>query len=151
MSGKSSASQSQSEQYVKRSLIPEGDLASIAKNDCYLFVSGLHPMKLQKAWQSEVFGSYVQQHTSVASEPSVKQESAFTVPTPPEPKEEAHVASGGATTHVIEEEIDQSELFDLTDDGLEEEWAAMQEEETEERSIEDRLKEKEATDLRTLL
>jgi len=52
---------------------------------------------------------------------------------------------------VIEEEIDQSDLFDLTDDGLEEEWAAMQEEETEERSIEDRLKEKEATDLRTLL
>ncbi len=151
MSGKSSASQSQSEQYVKRSLIPEGDLASIAKNDCYLFVSGLHPMKLQKAWQSEVFGSYVQQHTAVASEPNVKQESAFTVPTPPEPKKESHIASEGATTHVIEEEIDQSELFDLTDDGLEEEWAAMQEEETEERSIEDRLKEKEATDLRTLL
>lgn len=108
-------------------------------------------MKLQKAWQSEVFGSYVQQHTSVASEPAVKQESAFTVPTPPEPKKESHIASGGATTHVIEEEIDQSELFDLTDDGLEEEWAALQEEETEERSIEDQLKEKEATDLRTLL
>ena len=61
MSGKSSASSSQSEQYVKRPLIPEGDLSNIPKDTSYLFVSGMFPMKLEKAWQSEVFGNYVAQ------------------------------------------------------------------------------------------
>lgn len=151
MSGKSSASRSQSEQYVKRSLIPEGDLASISRDDCYLFVSGLHPMKLQKAWQSEVFGTYVEQYQGKQPAPSPEtkslEEERFAV----EPEEVSDstppAASGG--TRIIEEEIDQSELFDLGFDEFEEEWPA--EEETPKPTIEDRLKEKEAEDLRTLL
>lgn len=151
MSGKSSASRSQSEQYVKRSLIPEGDLASISRNDCYLFVSGLHPMKLQKAWQSEVFGNYVEQFQGKQPAPSPEPKSLGAVQFAEEPEELPDLtppaASGG--TRIIEEEIDQSELFDLGFDEFEEEWPV--EEETPEPTIEDRLKEKEAEDLRTLL
>ncbi|ARJ93987.1 VirD4-like conjugal transfer protein, CD1115 family [Listeria monocytogenes] len=151
MSGKSSSSQSTSEQYVKRSLISEGDLASIAKNDCYLFVSGLYPLKLQKAWQAEVFGDYVERHT--ASEPvtnAVKKEAAFTQPPVPKATDTETNANGGRSVHIIEEEIDQSDLFDLTDEGLEEEWEEQQQK-RDDLSVEERLKEREATDLRTLL
>lgn len=151
MSGKSSSSQSTSEQYVKRSLISEGDLASIAKNDCYLFVSGLYPLKLQKAWQSEVFGDYVERHT--ASEPvlsAVKKEAAFIKPPVPQVMDTGTNVNGGRSVHIIEEEIDQSDLFDLTDEGLEEEWEEQQQKK-DSLSVEERLKEHEATDLRTLL
>jgi type IV secretion system protein VirD4 len=57
MSEKSTASSSLSEQYVKRPLITEGDLSNISKDTSYLFVSGMFPMKLEKVWQSEVFGN----------------------------------------------------------------------------------------------
>ena len=151
MSGKSSASRSQSEQYVKRSLIPEGDLASISRNDSYLFVSGLHPMKLQKAWQSEVFGNYVEQFQGKQPAPSPETKSLEEVQFAAEPEEgpEPTPPATFGGTRIIEEEIDQSELFDLGFDEFEEEWPT--EEETPEPTIEDRLKEKEAEDLRTLL
>ncbi|AQQ55619.1 hypothetical protein B0X71_20610 (plasmid) [Planococcus lenghuensis] len=156
MSGKSNASQSQSEQYVKRSLIPEGDLANIDRNDSYLFVSGLHPMKLQKAWQSDIFGDYVERHTEVhAPVPVTESFSSFRKEREaqqPEPQADTF-ASGGTVTRVIEEEIDQSALFDLDFDEFEEETeqAAAEEKPESERSITERLQEKEATDLRTLL
>ncbi len=151
MSGKSSSSQSTSEQYVKRSLISEGDLASIAKNDCYLFVSGLYPLKLQKAWQSEVFGDYVERHTASEPVPSaVKKEAAFTKPSVPQVTDTETNVNGGRSVQIIEEEIDQSDLFDLTDEGLEEEWEEQQQK-RDDLSVEERLKEHEATDLRTLL
>lgn len=156
LSGKSSASQSQSEQYVKRSLIPEGDLSSISREDCYLFVSGLYPMKLQKAWQSEVFGDYVEKYQAAQPEPETDSKPAvqWSVPEnePAEPEEPVALASGGTTTRVIEEEINQSDLFDL---GYEEEGQEdLPDSESapeNEATIEERLKEKEEIDLRTLL
>ncbi|MGK7379742.1 VirD4-like conjugal transfer protein, CD1115 family [Planococcus sp. 1R117A] len=153
MSGKSSASRSQSEQYVKRSLIPEGDLASISRNDSYLFVSGLHPMKLQKAWQSEVFGNYVDQFQGKPPEPSSKPKRMEEVSVAEEPVElpKTMVAAASGGTRIIEEEIDQSELFDLGFDEFDEEEVWPPEEEKLEQSIEARLKEKEADNLRTLL
>ncbi|AQQ55500.1 hypothetical protein B0X71_18830 (plasmid) [Planococcus lenghuensis] len=156
MSGKSSASRSQSEQYVKRSLIPEGDLANIDRNDSYLFISGLHPMKLQKAWQSAIFGDYVERHTEThVPVPAAESFSSFRKEQEAqqtEPETEPF-ASGGTATRVIEEEIDQSALFDLDfDEGEEEAEQFVTEEKPEsERSISERLQEKEATDLRTLL
>lgn len=155
MSGKSSASQSQSEQYVKRSLIPEGDLSSISREDCYLFVSGLYPMKLQKAWQSEVFGDYVEKYQAAQPETETKPAVQWPVPEnePAEPEgEPVALASGGTTTRVIEEEINQSDLFDLDYD--EEELGDLPDSESapeNEPTIEERLKEKEEIDLRTLL
>ncbi|MBM7705569.1 hypothetical protein JOD03_000452 [Chryseomicrobium aureum] len=76
-------------------------------------------MKLQKAWQSEVFGDYVERHT--ASEPvpsSVKKEAAFTKPPVSQVTDTETNINGGRLVHIIEEEIDQSDLFDLTDEGL---------------------------------
>lgn len=157
LSGKSSASQSQSEQYVKRSLIPEGDLSSISREDCYLFVSGLYPMKLQKAWQSEVFGDYVEKHQAAQPEPEMETKPAVQWPVPESKTAELDgepvaLASGGTTTRVIEEEINQSDLFDLGYD--EEELEDLPDSESapeNEPTIEERLKEKEEIDLRTLL
>jgi len=60
-------------------------------------------------------------------------------------------ASRTTSTRVIEEEIDQSDVFDLTDDGLEEDWVDYQEKANEELSIEERLKKKETTNIRDLL
>lgn len=52
----SSASKSLQEQYVKRPLITEGELMQINKNDCYVFVAGYYPLKLEKAWQYKIYG-----------------------------------------------------------------------------------------------
>lgn len=149
MSGKSSASQSQSEQYVKRSLVSEGDLTSISRDDCYLFVSGLHPMKLQKAWQTDLFGTYIERHQSAHSvEPKPKEDATWPIPADPLQEDVATPSSGGTAVRVIEEEINQSDIFDLGYDEFEEEEVP---EETTSKSIEERLKEKENEDIRTLL
>ncbi|MGE6489809.1 VirD4-like conjugal transfer protein, CD1115 family [Paenisporosarcina sp. NPDC076898] len=151
MSGKSSASSSQSEQYVKKPLIPEGDLSNISKDTSYLFVSGMFPMKLEKAWQSEVFGNYLEQfhhaHQVEEVERVVDTQIAATE------EEEPLVASppsisGGTTTRVIEEEWNQSEHLDLDFDEseLEQNESLTEEEDAlEKEDIQKRLKEKEVT------
>lgn len=150
MSGKPSTSQSQSEQYVKRSLISEGDLTSISRDDCYLFVSGLHPMKLQKAWQSDLFGRYIQRDQAAhPAAPKPKEEAAWPNPADRPQAQTKKPVSGGTAVRVIEEEIDQSDLFDLGYDEEEADFEAQEEEAS--RSIEERLKEKETEDIRTLL
>lgn len=151
MSGKSSASSSQSEQYVKKPLIPEGDLSNIPKDTSYLFVSGMFPMKLEKAWQSEVFGNYLdqfKQHQKV-EEPervvetqvaSTEEEEPLVASPPP--------VSGGTTTRVIEEEWNQSEHLDLDFDESElelHESLTEEEPDLEKEEIQKRLKEKEVT------
>ncbi|ANS52315.1 hypothetical protein BM86_35305 [Bacillus thuringiensis] len=60
--GSKNTSKSVSEQYVKRRLIPVGDLIRIKKNDCYLFVSGHDPVKLEKAWQFQVFHDFMKNY-----------------------------------------------------------------------------------------
>ena len=55
----SSASKSTQEQYVKRPLITEGELMQIQKSDCYVFVSGYYPLKLEKAWQYVIYSDFL--------------------------------------------------------------------------------------------
>ncbi|MBL5782810.1 VirD4-like conjugal transfer protein, CD1115 family [Heyndrickxia sporothermodurans] len=52
-------SKSTQEQYVKRPLITEGELMTVDKNTCYLFVSGYYPLKLEKAWQYVIYGDFL--------------------------------------------------------------------------------------------
>ena len=148
MSGKSSASSSQSEQYVKRPLITEGDLSNIPKDTSYLFVSGMFPMKLEKAWQSEVFGSYVAQfsrheETSNANRIVDSQTAATLVKETPKP----NPSSGSQTiTQVIEEEWDQAEHLGLEFDKSEVESTDTDEEGvSDDNEIQKRLREKEVT------
>ncbi|OUB36699.1 hypothetical protein BK708_02345 [Bacillus thuringiensis serovar yunnanensis] len=60
--GAKNTSKSTSEQYVKKRLIPVGDLIRIKKNDCFLFVSGHDPVKLEKAWQFKVFNDFMKNY-----------------------------------------------------------------------------------------
>lgn len=151
MSGKSSASSSQSEQYVKKPLIPEGDLSNISKDTSYLFVSGMFPMKLEKAWQSEVFGNYLdqfKQHQQVEEpERVVETQIAATVEDEPLADSPSSV-SGGTTTRILEEEWYQSEHLDLDFDESElelNESLTEEEHDLEKEDIQKRLKEKEVT------
>lgn len=51
-----SHSKSTQEQYVKKQLITAGELTNIDRNDSYVFVSGYYPLKVEKAWQFNIFG-----------------------------------------------------------------------------------------------
>jgi type IV secretion system protein VirD4 len=151
MSGKSSASSSQSEQYVKRPLIPEGDLSNIAKDTSYLFVSGMFPMKLEKAWQSEIFGNYIEQfnenNQTMSSNQLVDSKVAATVDEEPLAESPSSV-SGGTATRILEEEWNQSEHLNLDFDESELETTDPTIEEatpSEHEDIQQRLKEKEAS------
>src|SRR5690606_27301539 len=55
----SSASKSSQEQYVKRPLITEGELMNIKNDDCYVFIMGYYPLKLEKAWQYKIYGDFL--------------------------------------------------------------------------------------------
>lgn len=151
MSGKSSASSSQSEQYVKRPLIPAGDLSNIAKDTCYLFVSGMFPMKLEKAWQSEVFGKYVaefnQHHPAIPSTRLADSQVAATAEKEHNPESTSPVGDH-AITRVVEEEWDQAQHLGLDFDESELEMPVSMEEkeiQDEKETIQKRLKEKEVT------
>lgn len=148
MSGKSSASSSQSEQYVKRPLIPEGDLSNIPKDTSYLFVSGMFPMKLEKAWQSEVFGDYVAQFSKLkpisTTNRIVDSQTAATLAK--EPLESTPSTGSHTITKVIEEEWDQAEHLGLDFDESDLEVNYSEEEKNlESEDIQRRLKEKEVT------
>jgi type IV secretion system protein VirD4 len=151
MSGKSSASSSQSEQYVKRHLIPEGDLSNISKDTGYLFVSGMFPMKLEKAWQSEVFGNYVEQFNknNQTMSPDRMVDSEISATVDEEPLVESPPSVGGGTaTRILEEEWNQSEHLDLDFDESELEMLEPLVEEGPEHendNIQKRLREKEVT------
>jgi len=151
MSGKSSASSSQSEQYVKRPLIPEGDLSNIPKDTCYLFVSGMFPMKLEKAWQSEVFGNFVAQSSQNNQDtPSDRMGDLQVAATLKEESlPESHPSTGGHTiTRVVEDEWDQAQHLglDFDESELEKPDSLEQNEmQHEEETIQKRLKEKEVT------
>lgn len=54
--GKRDGSRSISEQYVKRPLITQGELMNMDPKGCYLFVSGMFPMKLEKSFQFHIYG-----------------------------------------------------------------------------------------------
>jgi type IV secretion system protein VirD4 len=151
MSGKSSASSSQSEQYVKRPLIPEGDLSNISKDTSYLFVSGMFPMKLEKAWQSEIFGNYIEQfnetNQTMSSNQLVDSKVAATVDEEPLAESPSSVSRGTAT-RTLEEEWNQSEHLNLDFDESELETTDPTIEEatpSEHEDIQQRLKEKEAS------
>jgi type IV secretion system protein VirD4 len=58
-SNNSSSSKSQQEQYVKRPLITDGELMTIDKDTCYLFISGYFPLKLEKAWQYKIYKNFL--------------------------------------------------------------------------------------------
>jgi len=149
MSGKSSASSSQSEQYVKRPLIPEGDLSNIAKDTSYLFVSGMFPMKLEKAWQSEVFGNYVEQFTQNDQTESTDQvRDSQLAASPEEPLVEVPLVTSVTVTRTIDEESDQShELgLDYDESELEENEAPIETaSKAEKEDIQKRLKGKEGS------
>lgn len=66
--GRKDGTKSISEQYVKRQLITTGELMNIDKNTCYLFVSGVYPMKLEKAWQFEIFGDILNNYEAYRSQ-----------------------------------------------------------------------------------
>lgn len=70
-----------------------------------------------------------------------------------QPEEPVALTSGGTTTRIIEEEIHQSDLFDLNyDEGDElDEFPDSEDIIEKESTIEERLKEKEEIDIRTLL
>ena len=148
MSGKSSASSSQSEQYVKRPLIPEGDLSNIQKDTSYLFVSGMFPMKLEKAWQSEVFGSYVAQFSEqVAISTTNRIVDSQTAATLAKEPLESNSSTGSHTiTQVIEEEWDQAERLglDFDESELEIDYSEV-EKSLDNEDIQKRLKKKEVT------
>lgn len=55
----SSSSKSQSEQLVKRPLLTEGELTNINSDTCYVFIAGYYPIKLEKAYQFNVFGDFL--------------------------------------------------------------------------------------------
>jgi type IV secretion system protein VirD4 len=55
----SSASTSKQEQYVKRPLITEGELLTVDKNECYVFISGYYPLKMEKSFQYEIYGDFL--------------------------------------------------------------------------------------------
>ena len=153
MSGKSSASSSQSEQYVKRPLIPEGDLSNISKDTSYLFVSGMFPMKLEKSWQSEVFGNYIEQfnknNQTMSSNQLVDSKVAATVDEEPLAESSSSVSGSTSTrTRMLEDEWNQSEHLDLDFDESELETTDPTIEEatpSEHEDIQQRLKEKEAS------
>ncbi|MFC4183062.1 VirD4-like conjugal transfer protein, CD1115 family [Saccharococcus thermophilus] len=65
--GRKEGSKSISEQYVKRSLITPGELMNMDKNTCYLFVSGAYPMKLEKAWQFDIYGDLLSNYEKYRS------------------------------------------------------------------------------------
>lgn len=148
MSGKSSASSSQSEQYVKRPLIPEGDLSNIPKDTSYLFVSGMFPMKLEKAWQSEVFCNYVAQFSKQNPISTINRivDSQTAATLAKEPTESTPSTGSHTITQVIEEEWDQAEHLGLDFD--EADWDVHDSEDEknlEDEDIQKRLKEKEVT------
>ena len=150
MSGKSSASSSQSEQYVKRPLIPEGDLSNISKDTCYLFVGGMFPMKLEKAWQSEVFGNYVAQSRQTTQQTSSDRMADLQVAaTLEEQLPKLPSSTGGHTINLlVEEEWDQAQQLGLDFDESELEMPDSMEEkelQNEKEIIQKRLKEKEVT------
>ncbi len=151
MSGKSSASSSQSEQYVKKPLISEGDLSNIPKDTSYLFVSGMFPMKLEKAWQSEVFANYLdqfKQHEQVEKPEHVAETKIAATVEEETLAESPRSNSGGTTTRILEEERNQSEHLDLDFDEAElepNESLTEEEHELEKEDIQKRLKEKEVT------
>ncbi|MFJ7828526.1 VirD4-like conjugal transfer protein, CD1115 family [Psychrobacillus sp. NPDC096623] len=148
MSGKSSASSSQSEQYVKRPLIPEGDLSNIPKDTSYLFVSGMFPMKLEKAWQSEVFGDYVAQFSKQEPISTTNRiVDSQTAATLAKESLESKPSTGSHTiAQVIEEEWDQAEHLGLDFDEANLEVNYTEEEKSlEDEDIQKRLKEKEVT------
>jgi len=65
--GRKDGSKSISEQYVKRPLITQGELLNMDKNTCYLFVSGSFPMKLEKAWQFNIYGDMLNHYEKYRS------------------------------------------------------------------------------------
>ncbi|WP_309246410.1 VirD4-like conjugal transfer protein, CD1115 family [Cytobacillus oceanisediminis] len=56
---KGSSSTSQQEQYVKKPLIPEGELTIKDKIDCYLFITNQYPIKLEKSYQFNIYGDFL--------------------------------------------------------------------------------------------
>ena len=58
-SSRSSGSSSQQEQYVKRNLLTEGDLINIPSEVCYVFMSKQMPIRLEKAYQYEIFKDFL--------------------------------------------------------------------------------------------
>jgi type IV secretion system protein VirD4 len=136
---------------VKRPLIPEGDLSNIAKDTSYLFVSGMFPMKLEKAWQSEIFGTYIEQfnenNQTMSSNQLVDSKVAATVDEEPLAETSSSVI-GGTATRSLEEEWNQSEHLNLDFDESELETTDPTIEEatpSEHEDIQQRLKEKEAS------
>lgn len=149
MSGKSTASSSLSEQYVKRPLITEGDLSNISKDTSYLFVSGMFPMKLEKVWQSEVFGNYVakfSKHEQISNNNRIL-DSQTVATLEKETPQSIPSSSSHTVTQVIEEEWNQAEHLGLDFDEFELEITDMDEEIVldDKEEIQKRLKEKEVT------
>ncbi len=56
-------SKSTSEQYVKKPLITLGQLLTTERNTCYVFLSGLHPLELEKSWQYEIYVDLLKNYT----------------------------------------------------------------------------------------
>lgn len=56
---KGSPSTSQQEQYVKKPLIPEGELTIKDKSDCYVFITNQYPIKLEKSYQFNIYGDFL--------------------------------------------------------------------------------------------
>jgi type IV secretion system protein VirD4 len=54
-----STSKSDNEQLVKRDLIPVGDFTNIKNHKAYLFVSGHYPLEIEKAFQYNVYGTFL--------------------------------------------------------------------------------------------
>ena len=108
-------------------------------------------MKLEKAWQSEVFGNYVEQfnqhHQTMTPDRMVDFQIAATVDEEPL-AESPPSLSGGTTTRILEEEWSQSEHLDLDFDESElamNESLVVDAPEHEQDDIQKRLKEKEVT------
>jgi len=136
---------------VKKPLISEGDLSNIPKDTSYLFVSGMFPMKLEKAWQSEVFANYLdqfKQHEQVEKPEHVAETKIAATVEEETLAESPRSNSGGTTTRILEEERNQSEHLDLDFDEAElepNESLTEEEHELEKEDIQKRLKEKEVT------
>ncbi len=52
-------SKSTSEQYVQRPLITEGEIINIKPNDCFVFISGYYPLKMEKSFQYKLYGDFL--------------------------------------------------------------------------------------------
>lgn len=120
--GSKNNSKSISEQYVKRPLITQGELANVPKDTCYLFVSGAFPMKLEKAWQFKIYGDVLKHYE--------KYRNALGYKTPlfieNRPWEEEQETAAAPIEEQLEEEhselelIEESELLELDEMDIEE-------------------------------